>query len=165
MEILKDFGVNWILLLAQVVNFLIVFIILKKVLYKPFLSMLKRREEKVSEGLKAAEEGRKLLEEAIVREKEMLRKTQETSAKIIKDAKSQAKEQAQEIEDTAKKQSEKILADAREKIEQETREASEKLESDIGKIAVAMLEKTLSQVLERKEKSEIIKRVSQRLKV
>ena len=70
-----------------------------------------------------------------------------------------------EIEETAKKQSEKILADARVKIEQETREASEKLESDIGKIAVAMLEKTLSQVLERKDKSEIIKRVSQRLKV
>ena len=165
MEVFKNFGVNPYLLVAQVVNFLIVFYILKRILYKPFLTILKKREEKVSEGLKAAEEGRKLLEETQVREKEILKKAQETSTNLIKDAKTQAKELALEIEETAKKQSEKILADARVKIEQETREASEKLESDIGKIAVAMLEKTLSQVLERKDKSEIIKRVSQRLKV
>src|SRR3989344_2965783 len=119
MEILKDFGVNWILLLAQVVNFLIVFIILKKILYKPFLSMLKKREEKVSEGLKAAEEGKKLLEEATQKEHDMLKKAQETSARLVKDAKDQASEIAAKIEEKALKQSDKVLLEAKEKIEQE----------------------------------------------
>lgn len=165
MEILRDFGVNFPLLVAQIVNFLIVFFILKKVLYKPFLSMLKKREENLKEGLKQAEEGRKILTEATQKEHDMLKKAQDTSEKLIKDAKDQAVVLAVKIDDDAKKQSDKILSDARAKIEQEARETEERLTREIGKVAVTILEKTLSQVLDRREKSEIIKRVSTRLKV
>lgn len=165
MEIFKNFGINPVLLMAQIVNFLIVFIILKKVLYKPFLAMLKKREENLKEGVSLAEEGRKILEDAAKKEREMLKKAQDTSEKIVKNAKDQATETAEKIEESAKEQSEKILISAREKIEQEARETEERLTRDIGKVAITILEKTLSEVLDRREKSEIIKRVSQRLKV
>lgn len=165
MEILKDFGVNFPLLVAQIVNFLIVFFILKKILYKPFLTILKKREENLKEGLKQAEEGRKILEEATKKEREMLKKAQDTSEKLVKNARDQAAEAAEKIEESAKKQSDKILADARKKIEQEVQESEEKLTREIGIVAVAILEKTLTQVLDRREKSEIIKQVSSRLKV
>lgn len=165
MEIFKNFGINPALLLAQIVNFLIVFIILKKILYKPFLTILKKREENLKEGLKSAEEGRKILEEATTKEHEMLKKAKQTSEKIVKDAKNQAAETAAKIEESAKNQAEKFLSSAREKIEQEAQESEERLTREIGKIAVTILEKTLSEILDRREKSEIVKRVSARLKV
>ena len=56
MEILENFGLNPMLLIAQIVNFLIVLFILKKFLYKPVLEMLKKRQTTIKDGLKQAEE-------------------------------------------------------------------------------------------------------------
>jgi F-type H+-transporting ATPase subunit b len=58
MEILKTFGFDPILLGAQIINFLIIFYLLKRFLYKPVLGMLKTREDKIKEGIKQAEEAR-----------------------------------------------------------------------------------------------------------
>ena len=55
MEILENFGVNPVLLAAQIVNFIIVLFILKKFLYKPILDLLKKRQFTIKEGLKQAE--------------------------------------------------------------------------------------------------------------
>ena len=47
MEFLKDFGVNPILLLAQIVNFTVLLILLKKFFYKPILKVLEERKHKI----------------------------------------------------------------------------------------------------------------------
>lgn len=165
MEILKDFGVNWVLLLAQVVNFLLVFIILKKVLYKPFLSMLKKREEIVKQGVKQAEEAKLLLEEAKAQEHKMLKKAQEQASKIISDAKLETREQALAIEENTKAAAEKIMKMAEEKIEHETKDAEVRLRKDIARIAVAILEKTLPDVLDKKSQEEILRKATSNLKL
>ena len=56
MEILKTFGVDPIFLGAQIVNFLIIFYLLKRFLYKPVLGCLKTGRQ--NQGLKQAEEAR-----------------------------------------------------------------------------------------------------------
>ena len=53
-KILSDFGVQPILLLAQIVNFLILLILLKKFLYKPILQVLEKRKETIDEATKQA---------------------------------------------------------------------------------------------------------------
>ena len=52
MELLKDFGFDPILLTAQIINFLIVLVVLKKFMYKPVLDMLKKRENDIKKGIK-----------------------------------------------------------------------------------------------------------------
>src|SRR5437870_10658982 len=56
MEILKNFGFEPILFIAQIVNFVIIYLILKKFLYKPVLKLLKDRKQTIAGGLKQAEE-------------------------------------------------------------------------------------------------------------
>ena len=164
MEILRNFGFNPYLLLAQIINFLIVFYILKRLLYKPFLTMLKKREREVKEGLAAAQQGREILEEATEKEKDILKKASNNAQKIVDSAKSEASALSKQIEENAKKQSERMLAEAREKIEQEAKESEERLSREIGRIAIAVLEKTLSKVLDKREQSEIVKKFSRSLK-
>ena len=72
MEIVKEFGLNPYLLAAQIVNFLIILYILKKLLYKSVLDMLKKRSDSIKEGIKQAEEGRLTLEKALEEEKKIL---------------------------------------------------------------------------------------------
>ena len=49
MEIIKQFGINPILLAAQVVNFIVLLFIFKKLLYKPILKVLDERKKKIEE--------------------------------------------------------------------------------------------------------------------
>jgi F-type H+-transporting ATPase subunit b len=43
MELLKNFGFEPVLFLAQVVNFLVIFLVMKKFLYAPLVKMLEER--------------------------------------------------------------------------------------------------------------------------
>ena len=72
MDILNQFGVQPILLAAQVVNFLILLFILKKFLYGPILKVLDSRKKTIEQSLKNAEEiERRLLETTEEKEKVM----------------------------------------------------------------------------------------------
>ncbi len=160
MEILNNFGVNPFLLVAQIVNFLIVFYILKRLLYKPFLSTLKKRENEIKEGLRQAEEGRKLLEETEIKEKEILKNAQKSADKIVNDAKRESLELAKKIEDSAKEQTERMLKEAKNKIDQDVLETEEKLTKEIGRIAVKVLEKVLPDILDEKQQEQIIRKAA-----
>ena len=48
-----DLGINLPGLITQIVSFVILFVILSKVLYKPLVSMLDQRAEKITAGLDA----------------------------------------------------------------------------------------------------------------
>ena len=76
MEILNNFGFEPILFFAQIVNFLIIYLVLKKFLYKPLLKVLNDRKHKIEEGLKSAEESNRLLKETIDKEQEILKNAQ-----------------------------------------------------------------------------------------
>ena len=75
-------------LLAQIINFLILVILLKAVAYKPIVKMLKEREDKIAQNIKAAEDDE-------IKAKGVLKEYQERLAG--------ARIQAQEIVDKAEK--------------------------------------------------------------
>ncbi|MBF8250088.1 MAG: atpF [Candidatus Levybacteria bacterium] len=156
MEIVKNFGLNPILLAAQIVNFLIVFFILKKFLYKPILEALGKRQVTIKEGLKAAEDARIKLEKVVVEEKNILRTAQLQSKKIIEDAKNESAEIAKQISEEAKKHTEKLLSDTREQIIKESIATEKRLALSTSKLAVAFLEKTLKEFFSTKEQKEVL---------
>ena len=164
MEILKDFGVSPILLGAQIINFLIVFYLLKRFLYKPVLDVLKKREDEIKKGLQEAEKGRKLLEETEGKEKKILRNARLKADEVVKNAKAQGEEILRESDQKAKKQSEKILLDAKDAIEQESAKAEKELMENVGKLAIEMLEKSMTNLLDRNQQKILLKKASDQIK-
>jgi len=164
MEILKDFGVSPILLGAQIINFLIVFYLLKRFLYKPVLDVLKKREDEIKKGLQEAEKGRKLLEETEGKEKKILRNARLKADEVVKNAKAQGEEILRESDQKAKKQSEKILLDAKDAIEQESAKAEKELMENVGKLAIEMLEKSMTNLLDRNQQKSLLKKASDQIK-
>lgn len=164
MEILKTFGVDPFLLGAQIINFLIIFYLLKRFLYKPVFSMLKKRKDTIAQGLKQAEESRLALERTIEEEKKILIKAQEEGKSLIADAKTQALEVAREVEENTKKQAEKILLDARAQIEQDTKRMELELTEKISVLAKQMLEKSLQGVFGKKEQKQILNKAVKNIK-
>lgn len=151
MEILKTFGLNWQLLLAQVVNFLIIFYVLKRYLYPPLFKVFKKREELVKQSIQKAEENEKLLEKAKIQEKEVIKKAKITADELIKESREQSADIVKKAEEEAKQKADKILKDAKEQIALETAEAQKKLNEYVMKLSIKILERSLSNVLTEKE--------------
>lgn len=164
MDILKEFGFDPTLFIAQVINFLIVFFLLKKILYKPVLNMLNKRSEDIKQGLKDKEDAEKMLLDAQSKEAEILQKAQAKAEKIIEDAKAEANEARTHIEEAARKDAEKMLATARETIETETKQAEEHLTAKIGTVAISLLEKSLTGVFGKTEQAAVLKKAEAELK-
>lgn len=158
MNFLSDFGVQPILLAAQVVNFFILLFILKKFLYKPILKVLEKRKETIAQSLKQAQE---------IELK--LAKTEEEREKVL----AKAADEARKIVDEAIKSSNQLALEARQKTqadieimlkksEQQQRLEREKMHQEIrGELAdlVALaLQKVTGKVLTKKDQKELIEK-------
>lgn len=164
MEIIKGFGLDPFLFGAQLINFLIVLYLLKRFLYKPVLDTLKKRERQILEGLKQAEEGKALLDKALIREKEILKKAREEAKKTINETKDQALRVRRDIEEGTKLEAEKIIREAREQIERETKEVEKRLVSQVSHLSVDFLRKSLSSMFSEKEQKEVLDRAVKTIK-
>ncbi len=164
MDILKNFGVDPVLMGAQIVNFLIIFYLLKRFLYKPVLGMLKKREDKIQEGLKQAEEARLTLEKTLSDEKKILAKAQDKAKEIVEHSRLQAKEDSKKIVEETRKQAEGILQEAKQQIEQESAAVEKRISEKVTMLASDMLTKSLEGFFGEKEQKQIASRVLDKIK-
>jgi len=158
MEIIKNFGIEPVLLIAQIVNFLIILFILKKFLYKPVLDTLKKRENLIKEGLKQAENSKLEFEKALEEEKKILKKAQDQARKIVDDAKIQSILVAKKIEEKSRIQSEKIFDEGRKQMGEEVKLAGKKLMASVNKLSIDILKKSLKETFSDKEEAKLIDR-------
>jgi F-type H+-transporting ATPase subunit b len=163
MDILNNFGFDPKLFIAQIINFVIVFFILKKIMYKPVLEILKKRDQEIKKGLKDSEDAQKLLEETQDNEIKILQKAQEKAENIINEAKIQAQELKLEAEQKTKRETELLMTQAKETIKQEEKAAEERLTEKIGIIALGLLEKSLVGVFGKEEQQKIMKKATTQL--
>lgn len=164
MEILKNFGFDPVMLVAQIINFLIIFYLLKRFMYKPVLEMLKKREDSIAKGIKQADEARATLERTLEQEKKILTKASDEGKKILEEAKNQAKQVAIEIEENTKKQTEKMIQEAKQQIEQDSKEIEKRLSEKVSVLALNMLTKSLEGTIGAKEQKQIITKTLKNIK-
>ncbi len=164
MEFLKTLGFDPYLLGAQILNFLIIFYLLKRFLYKPVMDMIKKREDTIAEGLKQAEEARESLEKTLEEERKILAKAQTQAKEIVEDARLKSLETAIEIEENATKQAENLILQAKQKIEQDSKEAENRLTQKISIVASDLLTKALQGIFTEKEQNQIINKTLSNIK-
>ncbi len=164
MEILENFGVNPLMLGAQIVNFLVIFFLLKRFAFKPILQTLKKREETIKEGIKQAEDSRKLLEKMQEDEKNILKKAQIEGSKMVMDAKKQSQVMMKDAEEAARKQTKQMIEEAKAQIGVETKLAEARLVKTVNILAMNYLKKSLSELFSEKEQAEIMQKAVKKMK-
>ncbi len=164
MEIFKDFGINPVLIIAQVVNFLIILYVLKRFLYKPVLEVIKKREKSIKEGLKQAEEARVLMEKTAAREREVMKKAQEESRKLLEETKRQRDEIFKATEVAAQKRATQILDEAKKQITFETAKVQKELSMKVSGLAVEFLQKSIGDLFGEEEQEIVIKNAITKIK-
>lgn len=155
-EILNSLGIDYKILLAQVVNFVILFLIFKKFLAKPLANVLKKRKEtveKIIQDSKALEAKMAGIEEA--REQE-LKKAREEYAKILEKAKAAAQEASDKIISQAKEQADRIIAEAKEQARSQKIAMKEELRSELEDLFVRALSVVLQKEYDTQQKTRVL---------
>jgi len=163
-QILNQFGVQPVLLVAQIVNFLIVLYLLRRFALKPLLGVLKDRQATIADSIRNAEKAQEALDKATEREKEILQKAQQQAKETLSDARLQAADIAKTAEDKTRDQVERMVEDAHKKIEKQTEDAEKQLASKVTTLAADMLKTSLKGMIADKDQEEVIKKATKGLK-
>lgn len=163
MEIIKNFGVDPLLLLAQVVNFLVLVYLLKRFFLKKIIVFLESREKKIKDGLEAAQKGEELLEKAKISQKEILSKAHGEAKLFLQEAQKENLELAQKIQEGARKEAEKITKEARELAQEEAAKIQKELARETTRVAVGLVEKVLRDFLTVTDHKKILTHLSKNL--
>lgn len=119
---MKILGFSPINFIFTIVNFLLVFWILKRFLFKPVLSVLGERKKKVEEGLAktaqaenelaaAGEEAESIIAEAKVEAKRIVREAEEAKEALLMETQDQTEQMIKEAHKGLEKEKEKIRAE------------------------------------------------------
>ena len=158
-EGIAKLGVNLPGLVSQMVNFALILILLRILLWKPFLRVMEERKQKIELGLRASEqaaqaaeqsqdESRRILEEARAEGRELVTRAQETAGRL-----------REELEVQARRDAEQIVQRARAEMDLESQRAIQALRQEFADLTVRAAERVVGQSLDRAAHQRLIDEV------
>ena len=142
-QLFEAFGIDWKLLLAQAINFGVLFVVLSYLLYKPVLRTLEERRAKVAQGVKDAEEAHKLLEGAGAEASKVVKTAEEEAQQTVASARTQASEEKARLLKEAEDRAAAIAHDAELRAEEAKARALRESEREIARLAILAAEKAM----------------------
>lgn len=164
MELLNEFGFDFKLFAAQLVNFLVIAYLFKKFLYKPILATLKKREQAIDKGLKDAEKAAKALEKAETEKDTILDAASKEAERIIKEARSSANEAKESILDDTRKEAEKIMQQTKEQIGLEREQFAKDARGLSLELSQRILEESIKGMFDERTQQQLIKKGISKIK-
>lgn len=146
-QLVTDFGFAWPKFIAQVILFLILYLLLNKLAFAPVLKMLEERRRKIEEGQVNAEKIRKQLAETELRYQEVLRKANDEAQQLLAEAHKSAEANTQRQAQIAIKQAADIVQNAQQTIIQERNKMIAEVKHEMLGLVVDTTAKVTGKVL------------------
>ncbi|MDO8572022.1 MAG: F0F1 ATP synthase subunit B [bacterium] len=167
MEIFKTLGIDWRLLIAQLVNFAILLVILQKLLYKPIMNVLDKRTATIEKSLQDAQAIEERLKDAEKTRAETVQKARSEAERILEQAQEIAEQKQQAMLDKARIDVRMIIDQAKDKIESEKSQmlldAKREIVDLVMKTTQAVLGDLLTKDTSREYTSKAIEKVKQKV--
>ena len=141
-------GISGWKLIVQLVSFGIFIILLWKLGGGPIAKILDQREQKIREGMEAADRMKAELESTAARNEEVLREARAQAQQILVDARSAGDDQISRAKEQAEKQAGEYLARAQATLQSETETARQQLRQEIADLAVSAATKIVRKELD-----------------
>lgn len=142
-ELLHAFGIDWRLLIIQIINFAILVGALWYFLYKPVLNMLRSREEMIAKSVEDAEEVAKTKEELDATKAGILKQAEATAQEVVSHAKRQGQDAKAKLVLDAEAHAKKIKDDAELRAKEVAERARKESEKEIARLSILAAEKVL----------------------
>jgi len=156
---LAGLGISLPTLVAQIVNFVILFGLMYLVAYKPIMRMLDERSRKIKEGMEQTE----FIKEQTAHAEEEAEKRIEAASKegqeVIARAARMGEDVRQEAEQKARQEAESLIARARTEIQRERDGAIDELRKEFADLTILAAEKVIDRSLDKEAHRQVIDKV------
>ena len=146
-------------LFGQMITFIVFVWFIKAYLWEPLTQAMESRTKKISDGLAAAEQGQKKIEQATIEFSTRIDQAKTQASSIITDAESKSKNIVEEARVAAREEAQKIAKTSSQQLEQEINAAREKLKSEVAAMSLLGAEKIISKEIDKKMHDKIIDEV------
>lgn len=141
-------GVSGWKLIVQLISFAIFIILLWKLGGGPIARMLDQRQDKIREGMEAADLMKAELQATAAKNEEVLRQARADAQQILVDARATGDAQIARAKEEAERQGEEYLTRARQTLQSETEMARQQLRQEIADLAVTAASKIVRKELD-----------------
>lgn len=129
-------GIEWKILIAQVISFSIVFFVLWRFAYRPIFTMLQARREKIAESLANAEKIKADVARTEAERQKILADAGDRANRLIDEGREAAARVREQETQKAIAAAEQIIARAREAAAQEHAQMLAQLKREVGRLVV-----------------------------
>lgn len=143
-------------ILTQIFAFLILLFILKRFAWKPTLTILDQRKERISKGLNDIEQAKTNLEALRRTYEERLSSIEDEARRKIAFAIHEGKSIANQIQEEARQKSQELLQKTKENLSLEVDKARVGLRDEIAKLVIETSEKLIGKTLDNKRQNELV---------
>jgi F-type H+-transporting ATPase subunit b len=146
-SISQQFGLYWPNLAAQVILFIIVYLVLRKYAFGPIIAVLEERRRRIEEGQANAERIKQQLAEAQAKYEEILAKANAEAQRLIDEVRATGDRLAEQKRQQAIAEAEQVMAKAQQAIVRERDSVMSDLKKELGRLVVETTSKVTQKVL------------------
>ena len=164
MDILNSIGFDWQIALANFINFLIIFWILKRFVFKPVQKIIDARNSTIKTGIDKAQQSETELLVAQQHAAEELKAARSQANTIIAEAKETADDHVNHAKDRAETEASRILTQAQSQIAKDKAHMEKELFEQTAGLVALGVQKILEEDVDTKRNAEVNKRALELLK-
>jgi F-type H+-transporting ATPase subunit b len=139
------FGVAWLVM---------------KFIWPHIIAAIETRQKKIADGLAAANQSQKDLDEAEKRSKEIIREARERAAQIVDMAGKRSNEIVEDAKGTAATEAQRLVSQAQDEVARESSRAREGLAREVGRLAVQGATRLLEREIDPKTHAELLDKLA-----
>jgi F-type H+-transporting ATPase subunit b len=143
-------------LIVQAINFVILLLILKRLLYKPFLAKMEERTQAIQKSLDEAQAARAEAARQQEENEARLRAAHAEAAAIRAQALKEAAEEQKRLLEAARAESQRLVETAKAQMDADVRRAREDLRREVADLATAVAEKLVRRSLRDEDHRRIV---------
>lgn len=148
--------INWLEVGMHVLNVIILYVVLRLLLYKPVLKFIKKREHKFADKVDELDEREKELDRRKKEYEKLMEEASSEAATIITNSNEMARDHAREVLDNAKEHARDLVIRAKKEIEAEKTQARLDMKTEIADMAIQIAEKVLEREVSLEDNRKII---------
>ncbi|GIM29676.1 ATP synthase subunit b [Clostridium polyendosporum] len=149
-------NIDWLHVLAAVINFIILYLILKHFFFKKVEKVIDDRQNDIESKLNKADEDVEKARMLLLQNERILKSAKEEGKKITEVQKQKADKIYQEIVDEANKEARTIADRARVEVKREKEKAEHEIKEQVIELAVLLSSKALEESIDESKHRELI---------
>ena len=153
---MEALGINLGYLLVQILNFAILFVVLRVWVYKPILGLLEKRRQRIAQGLEDARVAAEARANAEKEAQAILSQAQAEATQKVREAAERAEQVGREIRAAAEKEAAAVREAAAGEADEARTAALGELRGQVAALAIAAAQKLIGESLDEKRQRHLV---------